>query len=105
MIVILQNGDQSIRIVIRQRTQQYGIYDAEDRSVGPDTQCNREDGDEREGVRIEQLPYGVRKVLEHSCQRVEFMAGFANDTDATRKPIQLEPNQQLRRKTQASGVR
>ncbi len=66
MIVVLQNGDQTVRVLIRQRTQQYCIHHAEDRGVGPNTQCNREDGDEGECRRLEQLPYGVRKVLEHS---------------------------------------
>jgi hypothetical protein len=58
----LADGDEAIGIRIRQRTEQHGIEDAEDRRVRADAEGERHERDRREAGRAPQQPRGVANV-------------------------------------------
>src|SRR5262245_6041142 len=55
----------AFRLRIGQRTQQYGVDDAEDRRVRADAECERENGDESEHSIFSEHPHAVTQVLNH----------------------------------------
>src|SRR5262249_44738351 len=56
---------QPIRLFDRQRPQQHGVHDAEERSVRADPQGQREYSDDGESLMFEQHSHAVAQVLKH----------------------------------------
>src|SRR5262245_43614755 len=57
--------DQSLRVIDRQRFQQHGVNQAEDRGVGPDAQRQRERGHASKAGMLQQHPRAITQVLKH----------------------------------------
>ena len=53
-----------VRAGKRQRPQQHGVDDAEDRGVGADADCKREDREEKKAGRPPERAGGVAEILE-----------------------------------------
>ena len=66
---------QSIGLVIRQRPQEHGVDDAEERDIGANAEREAENGDEREPRRLEQLTEGVAERGSHGASPVEDVNG------------------------------
>src|SRR5262245_8001445 len=70
--------DESLRIIDRQRFQQHGVNQAEDRRVGSDAQRQRERGHASKAAMLQQHPRGITQVLKHlilqaSCDRTSLL--------------------------------
>jgi hypothetical protein len=61
-----EDVDQSFGIMIRQRAQQDGIDDAEDRGVRANAERESENGDDREGRRFQKLTKRIAKIGNHN---------------------------------------
>ena len=58
----MEDPDQPVGLFERQRTQQDGVHDAEDRRVGADAEREDRDDGERERGRARQHPEGVSEI-------------------------------------------
>src|SRR5215471_21427041 len=56
---------QPLRIIDRQRFQQHGVNQAEDRRIGPDAQRQRERGHAGKAGMLHQHPCAIAQVLKH----------------------------------------
>lgn len=61
--------DELFRLGDRQKVQEDGVHDAEDRGVCTDSQSDRKDRDERENGAFLKLPKGKAKILRDSKHR------------------------------------
>ena len=62
----------TVRVLVRQRPQQEGAGDAEDRGVGADADCQRQHGDDEETGACGQRPDRVADVLQRRAQHVHY---------------------------------
>src|ERR1700676_5131570 len=58
--------NQTVRLVVRQRAEHYGVDHAEHGSVRTDSECQGNHGDNAEAETLAQLAQSVAQVLQHS---------------------------------------
>src|SRR5262249_4792499 len=94
----------AVGVFERQRSQQEGIGDAEDRSIRPDAQRQRENRNQREGLMLEQHSYAKPYVLNHLVlpsfwlqpQRIRKRANAVPQQIQSGSPVELIPLGKLR---------
>ena len=64
---------QPVRLRVSQRPEDHAVDDGEDRRVGPDAERQRQDGDEGESRRPQEVPDGVTEVLDQGGHDVEII--------------------------------
>ena len=58
----MKDRDEAIGLSIRERLEQHGVDDAEDRRVGTDAETERQDDDGREAWALEEPADGVSEI-------------------------------------------
>ena len=66
--VVLKHADEAVRLRERQRLEQHAIHGAEDRRVGADPDCQRENRGERKAGRCAKRPEGVSPIGEKAFE-------------------------------------